>query len=176
MIRIEDSIEINAPIEVVFNAERNISLHISTQAARGEKVVDGIQSGLIELGQEVEWEATHFGVRQRLRVRITEMEKPVFFRDDMIKGAFQMMRHDHFFTEAGPDRTIKRDVFCFSAPFGILGRFAEVAFLRRYLTHFLKPKTWSSRDSSNRRAAVKSGRSMHNASAAYAPLIVKRSN
>jgi ligand-binding SRPBCC domain-containing protein len=140
MIRIEDSIEINAPIQVVFDAERNISLHVSTQVARGERAVDGIKSGLIELGQEVEWEAKHFGVCQRLRVRITEMEKPVYFRDDMIRGAFQMMRHEHFFTEAGPDRTIKRDVFCFSAPFGLLGRFAEVVFLRHYMTRFLKAK------------------------------------
>ena len=140
MIRIEEAIEINAPLDTVFDAERNISLHAATQKARGEKAVDGVTSGLIELGQEVEWEAVHFGIRQRLRVRITQMEKPVYFRDDMIKGAFRAMHHEHFFTESGPGSTIKRDVFCFSAPLGFFGYLAEIAFLRAYMTRFLKAK------------------------------------
>jgi ligand-binding SRPBCC domain-containing protein len=140
MIRIEDSIEINAPIETVFDAERNISLHTTTQNQRGEKAVDGVTSGLIDLGQEVEWEANHFGLRQRLRVRITKMEKPFYFRDDMIKGAFKTMYHEHFFVENGPARTIKKDIFCFSAPLGVLGYLGERLFLRSYMTRFLKAK------------------------------------
>ena len=140
MVRIEDAIEINAPITTVFDAERNIALHASTQRGRGEKAVDGVTSGLIELGQEVEWEANHFGLRQRLRVRITQMEKPFYFRDDMIKGAFKTMAHEHFFEEVGSSKTIKRDIFCFSAPFGILGALADWLFLRSYMTRFLKAK------------------------------------
>jgi ligand-binding SRPBCC domain-containing protein len=140
MIRIEDETEIGAPIHFVFDAERNISLHAETQKCRGEIAVGGVTSGLIELNQEVEWEAVHFGVRQRLRVRITKMERPFYFRDDMIKGAFSTMSHEHFFIEAGPNRTIKRDVFCFSAPLGILGQLAETLFLRAYMTRFLKAK------------------------------------
>ena len=140
MIRIEDEIEVNAPISVVFDAERNISLHAATQKSRGEKAVDGVTSGLIEMDQEVEWEAVHFGVRQRLRVRITKMVKPSHFRDEMIKGAFSSLSHDHYFIEVGPNRTLKRDAFCFSAPLGFCGRLAEIIFLRRYMTRFLKSK------------------------------------
>jgi ligand-binding SRPBCC domain-containing protein len=140
MIQIEDAIEINAPIETVFDAERNISLHATTQRGRGERAVAGITSGLIELGQEVEWEAHHFGIRQRLRVRITQMEKPLYFRDDMIKGAFKTMTHEHFFAEISPSKTAKRDIFCFAAPFGIFGYLAERLFLRSYMTRFLKAK------------------------------------
>ena len=140
MIRIEDKIAINASIEIVFDAERNISLHTSTQRERGEKAVHGIVSGLIELGQEVEWEANHFGIRQRLRVRITQMEKPYYFRDDMVKGAFKTMYHEHLFEEVGPNQTVKRDVFCFSAPFGILGSLAERLVLKSYMTRFLRAK------------------------------------
>jgi ligand-binding SRPBCC domain-containing protein len=140
MIRIENAIEINAPIAIVFDAERNISLHELTQKGRGEKAIDGVTSGLIEMGQEVEWEACHFGVRQRLRVRITQMEKPTYFKDELVRGAFKTMIHEHFFSEVNPTRTMKRDVFCFSAPLGLLGRMAEVLFLRSYLTRFLKVK------------------------------------
>ena len=140
MVQIEDAIEINAPIETVFDAERNISLHAATQQGRSEKAVDGVTSGLIELGQEVEWEANHFGIRQRLRVRITQMEKPFYFRDDMVKGTFRTMTHEHFFAEASPNKTTKRDIFCFSAPFGVLGCMAERFFLRSYMTRFLRAK------------------------------------
>jgi hypothetical protein len=85
MITIQDSIIINAPIEKVFDAERDISLHARTQEHRSEKAVGGVTHGLINLGDEVEWEAKHFGVRQRLRVRITHMERPHYFRDEMIR-------------------------------------------------------------------------------------------
>jgi ligand-binding SRPBCC domain-containing protein len=68
------------------------------------------------------------------------MEKPFYFRDDMIKGAFKTMTHEHLFAEAGPNKTTKRDIFCFSAPFGIFGSIAERLFLRSYMTRFLKAK------------------------------------
>ena len=75
MIRIEVRSHFDLPVEKVFDAERDISLHARTQAHRGERPVDGITAGLIEAGQEVEWEAVHFGVRQRLRVRIAAINQ-----------------------------------------------------------------------------------------------------
>ena len=104
MVRIEERAEFQCPIERVFDGERDISLHSATQAHRSEKAVGGVSSGLIEAGQEVEWEAVHFGVRQRLRVRITHMRKPSYFRDEMVSGAFKSYSHEHFFEAAGPGR------------------------------------------------------------------------
>lgn len=140
MVRIETSILVSAPIETVFDAERNISLHAATQTHRNERAVEGVTEGLIGLGQEVEWEAVHFCVRQRLRVRITQMDRPRSFRDEMISGAFKTMVHEHRFEERGPSRTEKTDVMTFSAPLGIFGFAAEVLFLRGYMTRFLERK------------------------------------
>ena len=140
MIRIEEKILIGAPIEVVFDAERNISLHEATQKSRGEKAVAGVTSGLIEKNQEVEWEANHFGIRQRLRVRIEEMEKPAYFRVRMVFGAFKSFCHDHRFREAGVNRTEKYDLMQIEAPMGFVGRIVEILFLRSYMRRFLRKK------------------------------------
>lgn len=76
MLRIEEQSVFALPIETVFDGERDISIHSATQNHRSERAVGGVVSGLIEAGQEVEWEAVHFGIRQRLRVRITHMRRP----------------------------------------------------------------------------------------------------
>ena len=140
MITIEESTLFNAPIDAVFDAERNISLHSATQAHRGERAVAGITQGLIEDGQEVEWEAVHFGIRQRMRTRIAGMEKPVFFRTVLVFGAFKSFTHDHVFKPLGDGRTEKLDVMKLEAPLGILGWLAERLFLKAYMTAFLRRK------------------------------------
>lgn len=140
MIRIEERSTFALPVETVFDAERDISLHARTQAHRGERPVDGVTSGLIEAGQEVEWEAVHFGIRQRLRVRIAAMDRPRSFRDVMVRGAFKSMRHDHCFRPLGEGHCEKIDVLEIEAPLGPLGWVAERLFLAAYMRRFLRTK------------------------------------
>jgi ligand-binding SRPBCC domain-containing protein len=140
MIRISHTVVIDAPIEAVFDAERNISLHADTQAHRGERAVAGVTTGLINLGEEVEWEASHFGIRQRLRVRITQMNRPVHFRDEMVKGIFTKFIHDHSFETTGHEQTTKTDVLEITAPLGPLGYIAERMFLGGYMKRFIRGK------------------------------------
>lgn len=134
---IELSTGIEAPIERVFDLARSIDAHMSSAAQTGERAVAGRTSGLIEAGETVTWEARHFGVKQRLTVKITEMDRPRSFEDVMVKGAFASMRHRHEFEEVD-GVTRMRDRFEFSAPLGILGRMAEKLFLTAYMTRFLE--------------------------------------
>jgi ligand-binding SRPBCC domain-containing protein len=98
--------------------------------------VGGRTSGLMELGEDVTWEAVHLGVRQRLTARITAMDRPRAFVDEMVRGAFARFRHIHeFHEERGGTRMV--DDFDYRAPLGILGRIADVLFLERYMTRFL---------------------------------------
>lgn len=85
----------------------------------------------------VTWEARHLGVRQRLTVRITAASAPHHFRDELVRGAFKTLRHDHYF-EAVAGGTRVRDVFEFSSPFGIVGHWFDQLFLKKYLTRFLQ--------------------------------------
>jgi ligand-binding SRPBCC domain-containing protein len=127
---------IGAPRERVFDLARNIDAHQDSTKGTEERAVAGVTSGLIGLGEEVTWEAQHFGVRQRLTVRITAFDRPRHFQDVMISGAFKSMVHDHEFARH-PAGTLMRDRFEFESPVGLLGRIANWLFLTSYLRRFL---------------------------------------
>jgi hypothetical protein len=50
------------------------------------------------------------------------------------------MVHDHFFRSLPGGETEMRDVFCFEAPLGVLGRMAEILVLRRYMQALLRER------------------------------------
>src|SRR5690242_16855965 len=125
---IELSTVIRAPRDRVFDLARSIDAHQDSTGGTEERAVAGVTRGLIGMGEEVTWEARHFGVRQRLTVRVTAFERPVRFQDVMISGAFSRMAHEHIF-EDHPEGTLMRDRFEFAAPLGILGKIAEWLFL-----------------------------------------------
>ena len=127
---------IAAPPERVFDLARSIDAHQQSAEGTHERAVAGVTRGLIGLGDEVTWEARHFGVKQRLTVRITGFERPARFQDIMVAGAFQSMKHDHEFI-ARPPGTLMVDRFEFESPFGPLGRMADRLFLFGYLRRFL---------------------------------------
>jgi Uncharacterized conserved protein len=131
---------VNAPIGIVFDLARSIDLHMYSTGKTNEKAIAGVTSGLIEAGQTVQWRAKHLGVYQTLTVRIAKMEKPYFFEDKMIQGAFQSMEHQHLFEEQADGTVLMRDVFNFRAPLGPLGRFAEWSFLTGYMRRFLEER------------------------------------
>ncbi len=132
-------ITINAPIERVFDLARCIDLHEETMSKHNEKAIAGITKGLINLGESVTWEATHFGVRQKLTSKITEYKHPVHFQDSMIKGAFKCFTHDHFFEE-NKAKTIMRDVFDYSSPLWFFGKIADILFLEKYMKQMLEER------------------------------------
>jgi ligand-binding SRPBCC domain-containing protein len=140
MPRIETVTAISAPIERVFDLSRSIDVHQKSQSAHRETAIAGRTSGFIEQGEDVTWEAVHFGVRQRLTSRIVVMNRPTHFRDCMVSGAFRRIDHDHFFETAPQGGTLVRDVFDYEAPLGVLGRLADRLFLERYMRNLLEAR------------------------------------
>ncbi|TMC64309.1 MAG: SRPBCC family protein [Chloroflexota bacterium] len=128
-----------APPSRCFDLARDVELHQRSTAASRERAVAGVTSGLLGLGDEVTWEATHFGIRQRLTSRISEFDPPNRFVDEMIQGAFARFRHDHQFL-AADGGTEMVDIFDYTSPLGPLGRFADGLFLRRYMTTLLRER------------------------------------
>lgn len=99
-----------------------------------EKIVAGVRGGLLGLGQDVTWEATHFFIRQRLAIRITAFDPPRHFRDSQVEGPFRRMDHDHlFFPVRNGAATRMVDRFDYESPLGWLGKLADVVFLEGYL-------------------------------------------
>jgi ligand-binding SRPBCC domain-containing protein len=145
MVTIELRTFIAAPPERVFDLSLSVDLHLHSMARTREEVVAGRVAGLLGLGETVTWRARHLGVRQRLTVRISGYERPRWFRDELVRGAFAAMVHDHHF-DAADGGTAMRDVFRFSAPAGPLGWLVERLVLHRYMTRLLE----------DRNAAIKS--------------------
>lgn len=71
------------------------------------------------------------------------MERPVYFRDEMIAGAFRRFSHEHMFEAIETNKTKKTDILEISAPFGLLGLIAEHLFLGRYMQNFIREKNSS---------------------------------
>jgi len=118
---------VNAPIERVFDLARCIDLHEATMSRHKEKAIGGVTKGLIGMGESVTWEATHFGIEQKLTSKITAFERPKHFRDSIVKGAFRRFDHDHFFEQSNGQNSMK-DVFDYDSPLGIFGIIADVYF------------------------------------------------
>lgn len=127
---------INAPVERVFDLARCIDLHQETMLKHKEKALAGVTKGLIEKEETVTWEATHFGIRQKLTTKITAYDPPHHFRDSMLEGAFKRFDHDHFFEEI-EQGTLMRDVFDYDSPFRVFGKIADAIFLKKYMTALL---------------------------------------
>ena len=127
---------IDAPIERCFDLARSIDLHMLSTSKTAERAVAGTTSGLIGEGEEVTWEARHFGIMQRLSVRIESVDRPRYFVDRMLRGAFKSMTHRHIFREHGTG-TIMTDELEFEAPLGVLGRIFSALVLTGYMRRFL---------------------------------------
>lgn len=128
--------KIQAPIELCFDLARDIEIHCLTTAQTEERVVTGKTSGLLELGDEITFEAVHLGVRQRLSSRIVEYNRPYRFVDRMVKGAFKTLRHTHEF-ESLADATLMRDTLEWESPLGILGKVADRLMVESHMRKFL---------------------------------------
>lgn len=136
MVTVRVVTQIEGPIELCFDAARDIDLHTRSLAHTGESAVAGRTTGLIELGETVTWRGRHFGVTQELTSEISAFDRPRHFQDRMVKGAFASFVHDHDF-ETTSGGTRMTDTVRFSAPLGVLGKLAEVLFLRRHVENLL---------------------------------------
>lgn len=137
LLKIETRIQ--APIQRCFDLSRSIDLHQISMDHTNEKAIAGRTSGLIQLGEQVTWQARHFGLTQKLSVQITAFNAPHFFADEMLKGAFKSFRHEHHF-KATYSGTLMTDLFNFEAPLGILGQFANSLFLTKYMNRLLQER------------------------------------
>lgn len=138
MITVTTEIQIEAPIEQCFDAARDIGLHTQTVWPHTrEQAIAGTTSGMIGAGEFVTFQATHFLVKQKLTSQITQYNRPYLFVDEMVKGAFKSLKHEHIY-EDFHGKTIMKDRLTFEAPFGFVGWMAERIILKQYMKRFLE--------------------------------------
>ena len=128
--------KIKAKKEIIFDLARDMDLHQLSTAKTNESAIAGKTTGLLELNETVTWRAKHFGIYQNLTSKMTVLEKPDFFVDEMVKGAFKSFTHEHYF-ENIQEGTLMKDIFTYQSPSGILGKLADYLFLKKYMTNLL---------------------------------------
>lgn len=98
--------------------------------------MDGKTSGLIGMGETVTWKAKHFGITQLLTSKITGFDAPFYFADEMVSGAFKGFKHEHILKEQN-GITAVTDIFNYQSRYGLVGRLADLLFLKKYMKALL---------------------------------------
>ncbi|WP_462241628.1 SRPBCC family protein [Ferruginibacter sp.] len=129
MARIHLTTFIAAPAERVFNLSRSINLHSISTAHTNERAIAGVTNGLIKLNETVTWQARHLFKTRQHTSKITAMESPVFFVDEMTKGDFKSFRHEHHFKPVD-NGSIMIDILEFESPYGSVGKFFNSIYLK----------------------------------------------
>jgi len=140
MTTINLNTQIKAPITTVFDLSRNIDVHMQSMGYTKEKAIAGVTSGLINLNETVTWEGKHFGLRLQHQSIITAMESPTYFVDEMKKGHFKWLKHEHIFKHEN-GTTFMIDKFCYQTPFGIFGKLFDRLLLKEHLTTVLEKRS-----------------------------------
>jgi ligand-binding SRPBCC domain-containing protein len=131
---------IAAPPDLCFDLARDVEAHAESAAFSGERVTKpGRTAGLLELGDLVTFEGRHFGMRQRATARITYLDRPRRFDDELVRSAFVWLHHRHEF-EAVPAGTLMRDTLEWRSPAGILGVLADKLLVTRHMRRFVTHK------------------------------------
>ena len=139
MPRIHLVTDIAADPQAVFDLAVDVDVHMASTAPSNERAVAGVTTGRMALHDTVTWEARHFGIRWRVRSRITECDPPHRFVDDMESGPFARWHHVHLF-QPGDGGTVMVDDVDYAAPLGPLGRLVERVVLHRYMTRLLEAR------------------------------------
>lgn len=127
---------INAPVNIVFDLSRSVDLHQLSVAHTNEKAVAGVTQGLMELHDDVTWQARHLFKTRLFTSRITAMKKYDYFKDEMQQGDFKRFEHEHCFKEKGAG-TLMTDKLELQSPFGMIGMCVDSLFMRRYIKQLL---------------------------------------
>ena len=127
---------INAPVERVFDLSRSINLHKISTRHTNEEAIAGVITGLINQNETVTWQAKHFFKLRRFTSKITIMEKPLRFTDEMIQGDFKSFKHEHHF-KLVENGTLMIDKLEFESPYGKVGNLINKLFLKDYLQKLL---------------------------------------
>ncbi len=139
MTEIRLTTHIKALSEVCFDLSRSVTVHKQSVATTQERIVGGISTGLMELGDTVTWEANHLGKKRQLTVRMAEMNNPVSFTDEMVRGSFKSMRHEHYFKPI-ENGTLMIDIFRYETPYGIIGKLVDKLVLKKHMQTLLKER------------------------------------
>lgn len=128
--------EIDANIHLCFDLARDIGFYYHSLKKPTEIPVSGRISGLVEKGDYTTWETNYFIFTQLLTLKVTVLNAPSLFIDEMVRGEFKSYKHEHIF-EYHNEKTIMTDKFYFESSYGIIGKIVDALFLKNHIKGLL---------------------------------------
>lgn len=104
-----------------------------------EQAVAGTTMGLIGLDETVTWKAKHLMKTRFMKIRVTAMNRPLSFTDELVKGDLRSMKHEHHFKQI-ENGTLLIDIFSFETPYGKLGALINQLYLNKYFHQLLEQR------------------------------------
>lgn len=130
---------INADIKSCFDLSRDVAIHKQSLKRAALRAVSGKTSGLLELGEWVSWEEKHFGQLQHFTLKISELEAPLYFVEEMVEGMFKSFRNEFRF-KANGDSTLLTNRIYLELPYGLLGKLIKNLFINFYTKKLLQSR------------------------------------
>jgi ligand-binding SRPBCC domain-containing protein len=127
---------IQAPVERVFDLSRHIDLQKESMKPYSEETLASTRLGLVEENDTITWKARHLGKSRIMKLRVTDMQKPLRFTDEQATGELRMLKHEHHF-KACSNGTIMIDVFQFESRHGVVGHWMNRLLLNSYIKKIL---------------------------------------
>jgi ligand-binding SRPBCC domain-containing protein len=137
MVTIRTVTWIDAPVERCFLLARSVDFQLASSKYKKVKIVAGVQSGLLELGDTVTWQGRMFGLGRSHTNRVEILRPSSLLSERMVVGGFKFYEHERHFA-AMDDGTRIKDEVRFSAGWGPVGWLAEPVILRRRVAALLR--------------------------------------
>jgi len=80
-----------------------------------------------------------------MRVKVTAMQRPLSFTDEMQQGDLKSLKHEHHFKQI-ENGTLMIDIFSFETPYGSLGKLVNSLYLNRYFHGLLEERNAAIKD------------------------------
>jgi len=107
----------------------------------GFDIISPVESGKMYEGMIITYNVTPLaGIRMTWVTEITHIEEGRYFVDEQRSGPYAFWHHQHFIDPDG-DGVRMTDIVTYRPPFGILGRLANLLFIRRRLNEIFDFRT-----------------------------------
>jgi ligand-binding SRPBCC domain-containing protein len=139
MARIHLTTFIAAPSERVFDLSRHLALYKLLFHNRREKFSSGAGSNLLGKGETISVISKHAGKSRMSMIKITDLQRPLSFIEEQVKGDLDSFRHEHHFKRVA-NGTIIIDLVEFGGPKDIIGRIFGKIYFKKYLEELLRKR------------------------------------
>lgn len=131
----EKSVLINCPVKKVFefHSDTNNLTKITPDFIKVEIMKIDLP---LKLNSLIKLSITQFGfLKTKWEIKLTEFVPDILITDTQFKGPFKVWMHSHSFDVKGEngEQTLMTDKINYELPFGALGEFADILFVRKMI-------------------------------------------